>query len=142
MILSEVRTSWQSQPFYFRVMKLHLNTTVGQHTIAGHGVGYVQVNQQRIETPLIVSPETLISPWAVNNVESLTFDDFAELIALKPALVVLGSGSKFRFPNARVMAAFSQARIGFEVMDTGAACRTYNVLMSEGRNVIAALLVD
>ncbi len=123
-------------------MKLHLNTNVGQNTIAGHGVGYVQVNQQRIETPLIVSPETLISPWAVNNVESLTFDDFAELIALKPALVVLGSGSKFRFPNPRLMAAFSQARIGFEVMDTGAACRTYNVLMSEGRNVIAALLVD
>ena len=55
--------------------------------------------------------------------------------------MVFGSGSVFRFPDARILAAFSQARIGFEVMDTGAACRTYNVLMSEGRIVAAALLV-
>jgi uncharacterized protein len=123
-------------------MKLHLNTTAGQNTIAGHGAGYVQVNQERIETPLIVTPEKLISPWQVSTVENLTFEDFSVLLELKPALVVFGAGSVFRFPNPRVMAAFSQARIGFEAMDTGAACRTYNVLMSEGRHVAAALLVN
>jgi uncharacterized protein len=62
-------------------------------------------------------------------------------LALKPALVVFGSGATFAFPATPILAAFSQARIGFDVMDTAAACRTYNVLMSEGRNVAAALYV-
>ena len=60
---------------------------------------------------------------------------------MKPELVVFGSGATFRFPDARIIAAFSQAHIGFDVMDTPAACRTYNVLMGEGRHVAAALLV-
>jgi uncharacterized protein len=123
-------------------MKLHLNTTAGQNAITGHGAGYVMVNQQRIETALIVTPERVIQPWQVGALETLTLEAFAELIALKPELVVFGAGPKFRFPNPRIMAGFSQARIGFEAMDTGAACRTYNVLMSEGRNVAAALLVN
>jgi uncharacterized protein len=123
-------------------MKLHLNTTAGQNAITGHGPGYVMVNQQRIETALIVTPQSVIQPWQVMSLETLTFDAFADLVALKPELVVFGAGAKFRFPNPRIIAAFSQARIGFEAMDTGAACRTYNVLMSEGRNVAAALLVD
>ena len=68
-------------------------------------------------------------------------DDFAALLDLKPELVVFGSGAVFRFPERRIMAAFANARIGFEVMDTPAACRTYNVLMSEGRQIAAALLI-
>ncbi len=122
-------------------MKLHLNTTAGQNTIFGHGTGYIDINGARLTTPVIVTPETLISPWEAGNLETLTFESFAALITLKPAVVVFGSGAKFRFPDMRIMAAFSQAGIGFEVMDTGAACRTYNVLMSEGRNVAAALLI-
>jgi uncharacterized protein len=136
------KSVWQNSFFLRQKMKLHLNTTAGQNAITGHGAGYVQVNQQRIETALIVMPNEVIQPWHVTSMETLTLDAFAEVIALKPELVVFGSGAKFRFPHARVMAAFSQARIGFEAMDTGAACRTYNVLMSEGRNVAAALLVE
>ncbi len=122
-------------------MKLHLNTTAGQNTIFGYGAGFIDINGSRLTHPLIVTPDTLISPWNVCDLATLTYADFADLIALKPALVVFGSGSIFRFPDPRIMAAFSQARIGFDVMDTGAACRTYNVLMSEGRRVAAALLV-
>jgi uncharacterized protein len=122
-------------------MKLHLNTTAGLNTITGHGPGFVQVNQSRIETSLIVMPDKLISPWPVEDISTMTFADFASLVEMKPELIVFGSGPRFRFPDARIMAAFSQARVGFEAMDTPAACRTYNVLMSEARGVAAALIV-
>ncbi|MCA2998712.1 MAG: Mth938-like domain-containing protein [Rhodocyclaceae bacterium] len=122
-------------------MKLHLHDASGQNAITGHGSGYVQINHIRFASPLIVTAETLISPWAAPSFEVLSFADFSALLTLKPALVVFGSGVRFRFPATPILAAFSQARIGFEVMDTAAACRTYNVLMSEGRNVAAALYV-
>ena len=122
-------------------MKLHLNTVNGLNAITGHGEGHVLVNGARIERAVIVMADKLINPWPVGDFASLSLADFASLIELRPELVVFGSGPVFRFPDARVMAAFSAARIGFDVMDTPAACRTYNVLMSEGRNVAAALIV-
>lgn len=123
-------------------MKLHLHAEDGQNTITGHGPGYVDLSGQRITTPLVVAAQTLIAPWVVPSIDKLVFDDFAAVIALQPSLVIFGSGATFRFPDTKILAAFSQARIGFDVMDTGAACRTYNVLLSEGRNVAAALLVS
>ena len=123
-------------------MKLHLHAEHGQNTITGHGPGYVDLSGQRITSPLVVAAQTLIAPWVVPSIEKLVFDDFAAVIALRPSLVIFGSGATFRFPDTKILAAFSQARIGFDVMDTGAACRTYNVLLSEGRNVAAALLVS
>ena len=122
-------------------MKLHLNTTAGLNAITGHGEGYVTVNNLQIDRAVIVTPDKIIDPWPVGNVSALTLADFANLLELQPELVVFGSGKVFCFPDPRIMAAFAQARVGFEVMDTAAACRTYNVLMSEGRNVAAALLV-
>ena len=122
-------------------MKLHLNTTDGENTITGHGPGFVMINQQRLATALIVMPEKMIAPWPITDANALSPADFAVVMELKPELVVFGSGSTFRFPDPRIMAAFSRARIGFDVMDTPAACRTYNVLMSEGRRVAAALLI-
>lgn len=121
-------------------MKLHLHDAAGQNTISGHGPGYVDVNGKRIASALIVTTTKIISPWDA-AFDTLTLNDFDSVFAMKPALVVFGSGSAFRFPDPRILAAFSQARIGFEVMDTGAACRTYNVLVSEGRDVAAALLI-
>ena len=122
-------------------MKLHLNTTDGQNAITGHGDGYVAVNRQQITQSLIVMPAQLINPWLIADPAAVALADFDTLLELGPELVVFGSGRSFRFPDQRIMAAFLQRRIGFEVMDTPAACRTYNVLMGEGRNVAAALLV-
>ena len=122
-------------------MKLHLNSATGLNTISGHGAGFVQVNQQCVTTPLILLPDRLIAPWNITDIGALSMADFTLLIEMKPEIVVFGSGSAFRFPDARILAAFSQARIGFDVMDTPAACRTYNVLMGEGRNVAAALVI-
>ena len=125
-------------------VKLHLDNASGFNFITGHGPGYVAVNGGNIKNPVIVLPDRIINPWFIASatVPELCIADFAELLALKPELVVFGSGATFRFPDSRIMAAFSHARIGFDVMDTPAACRTYNVLMGEGRHVAAALLVQ
>ena len=122
-------------------MKLHLHTPDGLNSISAHGPGFVMVNNTRLESAAIVMPDKLISPWRVADPAALVLADFAAVLALKPELVIFGSGASFRFPDPRIMAAFSQARIGFDVMDTPAACRTYNVLTSEGRIVAAALLI-
>ena len=122
-------------------MKLHLTSATGQNAITGHGPGFVQVNQTRVCSALIVLPDRLLAPWEIASAGTLTIADFAVLIELRPELVVFGSGPRFAFPDPSIMAAFSQARIGFEAMDTPAACRTYNVLMGEGRVVAAAMLV-
>lgn len=122
-------------------MKLHLNNTVGLNAITGHDDGSVSVNNQPIYHALIVTPDKIIDPWQIADFSTLSVIDFAHLLDLKPELVIFGSGKTFRFPDPRIMAAFAQARTGFEVMDTAAACRTYNVLAGEGRNVAAALLV-
>ena len=127
-------------------MKLHLNTPDGLISISGHGSGFILVNDThqttRLDTSAIVMPDKLVSPWLVADPSTVTLADFAAVLELKPELVIFGSGASFRFPDPRIMAAFSQARIGFDVMDTPAACRTYNVLMSEGRHVAAALLIQ
>lgn len=122
-------------------MKLHLSTTEGSNTITGHGPGFIMVNRERVASHLIVMPGQLVSPWEVGRADAVSLADFELLLGLKPELVIFGSGATFRFPDPRIGAAFAAARIGFDVMDTPAGCRTYNVLMSEGRNVAAALLV-
>ncbi|MBI3715217.1 MAG: Mth938-like domain-containing protein [Betaproteobacteria bacterium] len=122
-------------------MKLHLHTPEGANAISGHGEGYVAVNGARVEHAVIVMADRLIDPWPVAAPLAPTLQEFAVLLELQPELIVFGSGARFKFPTPAVMARFSQAGIGFEAMDTPAACRTYNVLMSEGRRVAAALLV-
>ncbi len=122
-------------------MKLHLNNTVGLNVITGHGDSSVSVNNQPIHHALIVMPDKIIDPWQVADLAGLLLVDFSYLLESKPELVIFGSGKTFRFPDSRIMSAFAQARVGFEVMNTAAACRTYNVLAGEGRNVAAALLV-
>ncbi len=127
------------------LVKLHLDPTIGANAVSGYGQSYIAINGNNIGNAVIVMPEKVIDPWvtAVSpaTVQTLCLADFADLLALRPELVVFGSGALFRFPERAIMAAFSKARIGFEVMDTPAACRTYNVLMSEGRRIAAALLV-
>ncbi|MCY7389820.1 MAG: Mth938-like domain-containing protein [Burkholderiales bacterium] len=126
-------------------MKLHLDPVTGSNVITGHGPGFVAINGGNISAPVIILPDKIINPWLIASPSpsalALCIDDFADVFELKPELVVFGSGALFRFPDRRIMAAFGEARIGFEVMDTPAACRTYNVLMSEGRRIAAALLI-
>ena len=78
----------------------------------------------------------------MSDVRAMAETDVAALIELKPELVLLGTGKILRFPHPSILGAMAAARIGMEVMDTQAACRTYNILSEEGRNVAAALIVQ
>jgi len=122
-------------------MKLHLSRSPGQNLFTSYGAGYVMVNQDRYEKSLIVLPNTLIDDWEPRSLEALTETHFAQLAALDAEVILLGTGAVLRFPHPRLTAPLLAQRIGFEVMDTYAAARTYNILMGEGRRVAAALLL-
>ena len=124
-------------------MKLHASSASALNTFSGYGEGYVLVNGQRIEGEsgqnLIVMPEQLL-PWNAVSFDALKEEDFQVFLELKPEILLLGTGSKQRFPHPRLTRALAAQRIGVEAMDLQAACRTYNILMAEERRVAAALL--
>ena len=122
-------------------MKFEREAAAGRNTFTGYGPGYVEVNGRRHARSLVVSGEQLITDWPATSVDTLTADHLATLIALAPEIVLLGTGPRFQFPEPARLAALYQAGIGVEAMDTPAACRTYNILLGEGRQVVAALLL-
>ena len=123
-------------------MKFHITPLAeGQNLFTGYGDGYVSINHQRYERPVVVSPGHEVEEWHAADFEGLTPAHFDALLALKPEIVILGTGGTLRFPRPEVTRPLAAAAVGFEAMDTKAACRTYNILMAEGRQVVAAILV-
>lgn len=121
-------------------MKFHLSSATG-NVFTEHGAGYVRLGTVEYRDNIVVTPERVVSGWAGAGFDALTEADFAALVELKPEVVLLGTGARLRFPDPRLMRALTDAGIGVEVMDTPAACRTFNILAAEGRNVAAAVLV-
>jgi len=121
-------------------MTLHLAAATTENRFTGYGRGYVMVNNTRYEKNIIVLPERLIA-WGVAAFDALGAPEFEFLANLAPEIVLLGTGSSLRFPHPSLSQSLAAAGIGLEVMDTPAACRTYNILMAEGRKVAAALLL-
>ena len=121
-------------------MKFHLSQT-NTNVFTAYGPGWVEINRVRHEQNLIALPDRVIEPWASGGFSSLSEDDFAALLELRPEIVLLGTGEQLHFPHPRLTRALSSARIGVDVMDVRAACRTFNVLSAEGRKVAAALLL-
>ncbi len=113
----------------------------GVNLIRRYGADFVVIGDEEIRASCIVSATTLIRDWAPRSVEELTPDLLAPLIALAPEVVVLSTGTRQKFPRAALRAEFATRRIGLEIMEVGAACRTYNVLVSEERNVVGAILL-
>ncbi len=111
------------------------------NVIRSYGPGQVKIKDGVYHASLIVTPTKIISDWPPQSFHDLDASYFEALVALEPELVILGTGKYLRFPSPAVTRALIDANVGFEVMDTGAACRTYNILMSEGRKVVAALLM-
>jgi uncharacterized protein len=95
----------------------------------------------RYETHVIVLPEGIIQDWDVPGYGGLTVRHFEYLVGLQPEIVLFGTGPTLRFPPPALSRPLAAARVGLEVMDTSAACRTYNILVAEGRRVLAALLM-
>jgi uncharacterized protein len=112
------------------------------NTVTAYGNGYVDINLQRYETSIFVLPGQPVGLWPVAAFEQLEAAHFELLAETEPELVIFGSGARLRFPHPRLTAPLMRRRIGIETMDFQAACRTYNVLMAEGRKVAAALLIE
>ena len=121
-------------------MKMRADRMVGQNAIARHGPDGVVVNAVTWTESVVVPWTGAVLPWYAETFEALTTEHFARLLALAPELVIFGSGSRLRFPAPCLLRPLIEARVGFETMDTAAACRTYNVLLAEGRSVVTALL--
>ncbi|QTD43998.1 Mth938-like domain-containing protein [Ottowia testudinis] len=109
--------------------------------ITGYGPGWIAVGSQRIDHSVVLRSTGEWADWQCMRFEDLTPAHFAPLVASRPELVVFGSGGTLRFPRPEWIRSLIEAGIGIETMDTGAACRTYNILAGEGRRVTAALLL-
>lgn len=123
-------------------LKFHLSDTTGLNIFTAHGEGYVQVNGQRCQQPLIVTPDTLYKDWTARSFAALTEADFLQFLQFRPEVVILGSGDQHRFAHPALFQALTAAGIGVECMSTPAACRTYNILTGEDRKVAAGILFD
>lgn len=120
-------------------MKLHLQQDAQYNLINGYGQDGIVVRGQHYRHGLLVAADWLQSPWGPESAEGLGLEHFIEVLARKPDVMLLGTGKKQHFP-LQLMAALRDAGIPVEVMDTSAACRTYNILMAEDRMVLAALM--
>jgi len=123
-------------------MKLHSADNQQYQTVTGYDASGVEINAERFNFSLLVMPETPPRPWNVTRFEDLSAEHFEQIAADQPDVVILGTGERQRFVHPRLIKSLTDKRTGVESMDSQAACRTYNVLMGEGRKVTLALIID
>jgi uncharacterized protein len=121
-------------------MKFHLQAPTG-NILTGFGPGWVRIGTQEYRENVVLTPERIGTGFAPRGFDALEQSDYAALLADSPEIVLLGTGEKQRFPKPSLLRDLIDARVGIEVMDTRAACRTFNILVGEGRRVTAALIV-
>lgn len=122
-------------------MRFSLDINANHHFIKGYGPGWINVNERDIRRSVIVTPERLVTDWPPQTFADLEETHFALIAQLEPEMVLLGTGDRQRFPRPHLIQALLARGVGVEAMDTAAACRTYNIIMMEGRRVAAALLM-
>ncbi|MBU3589737.1 MTH938/NDUFAF3 family protein [Polynucleobacter sp. 80A-SIGWE] len=123
-------------------MKLQSDPHSGANTITGYGDDYIEINKIPYSHAVLLSSDGEILEWAIKTFDDLTPADFTQMASLKPELIIIGTGKRQRFPKPELLKTLIEAKIGFEVMDSQAACRTYNILVGEGRQVLLALIVE
>lgn len=123
-------------------MKLQPDRAIGVNLINACTREQIVINGQPWRESVLVPASGDVAAWPVAQHAGLSAEHFSQIAAAAPELVIFGSGPRLRFVNPALLAALMERRIGIETMDTAAACRTYNVLASEGRNVMAALLLE
>jgi len=120
-------------------MKLHLASPKNRNIFTGHGPGYVAVNGAAYRAPLLVTVDSIFDDWPVSGIAMLTAEAVRRLLDHTPEIIILGTGAAQQFPEPAALQPLYAARIGLEIMDTPAACRTYNILAAEERRVLAAM---
>jgi uncharacterized protein len=124
-----------------RAMKFEPDQITNANVISAYTSDTVTVNGEVWHASLVLPSQGRVTPWAPHRVAELGASDFEALLVHDPELVIFGSGARLSFPPPECLRALIERRVGFETMDTAAACRTYNVLVSEGRRVVAGLLL-
>jgi len=109
--------------------------------ITAYDQGQIVINGRSLRNSLVLAPDTVVEHWPVSGIDQLATAHFDTVLELDPEIVLLGTGTSMRFPAVALYAQIINRGIGVEVMDTGAACRTYNILLSEGRRVVAGLIL-
>ena len=122
-------------------MQLTLENPDFRYLLRGVNVEGVLVNDKTINRSFILTPHELLENWRPTSIPELVADDMQALLQLNPVLVILGTGIRQQFPSAAVMAACLTLGVGIEVMDNAAAARTFNVLATEGRKVVAGFII-
>ena len=123
-------------------MKLQPDPKSSLNTVTSYDQDHIEINMVKFAHSVLVMPEGDVQAWPVKNFADLTMADFEQIALKKPELVILGSGNTLLFPKPELLQPLIQAKIGFETMNSQAACRTYNILMGEGRLVLAALILN
>lgn len=123
-------------------MKFTLEASSRVNLIRGYSPQEIRIGNQRLNASCIVTADTVITPWEPATFADLDPKHVESILALKPELVLLGTGQRQKFPPAAIRAAFISGGVGLEVMDLGAACRTFNILVQEERRVAAALFLS
>jgi uncharacterized protein len=123
-------------------MKLHSANTAGLHSITAYDAEHIAVDGRRLTKSFLLTPQRVIEDWPPTSFDTLTEADLRAVAALACPIVLLGTGLRQRFPAPALLRSLIDRRIGVEVMDSHAACRTYNILMAEGREVAAALIIE
>lgn len=120
---------------------LNLDDNSAFYQIRSYTPGHLQINELKMTQSVIVSPSKLIDNWTPQTIEQLSKESLSPIFELKPDILLIGTGSRLIFPSIEIYGELINQGIGVEVMNTSAACRTYNALTSEHRNVAAALII-
>jgi len=123
-------------------MPLAEEIITSRYSIQGYDTGQITVNERIYRESLLLSPNQLICPWKVNSVFDLAPEQLDCIFELKPDVILLGTGEKQIFPDIKVLGYFAQQGFGVEVMNTGALCRTFNILVAEDRHVVGAVILS
>ncbi len=123
-------------------MELTLHKPGDHHFVRSCNAEGITITDTLYRSSLVVSADALVADWPVRSVEDLDGERLQAVFELAPEVVILGTGARQVFPPPRLLMQFYERGIGIEAMTTEAACRTFNVLMSENRNAAAALIID
>ena len=122
-------------------MSLTLDNNTAHYQIRAYQPGLIQINEFILTDSIIITPTRLIQNWQPKHISLLTPEDLLPILDLQPAILLIGTGSTLEFPQLKIYGDLINKAIGVEIMETGAACRTFSALTAEGRNVAAALIV-
>ena len=123
-------------------MKIELDSiSDSSNKIDGYSAGQVTITNKVYQSSLLVSPDIIVPDWPPKLFSDLAISHIEQIMTLDPEIVILGTGKSLTFPSELLLQPITGRSIGIEIMDTGAACRSYNFLLGEGRHVVAALLM-